>query len=509
MKHTDLTDAQRASTYITMRNKLSIAALICLGFLYSASVLANTDKTNVLFILTDDQAYDTVHAFGNDRISTPNIDALAHNGMSFTHVFNQGSWSGAVCSPSRRMINTGRHLYQTGRGPEKLDAKTKDSIKLMGETFKDNGYHTFMTGKWHLSEQDWETSFSEGQAIFMHGMAHLHKGGQFNTEFVDYVPSKSNQTNFRAYKAQKHTSEVIADAAVDFLKHKQEKPFMMYVGFLAPHDPRQAPQSYMGKYPGDTIDLPANFLPTHPFNQGDFYIRDEILENNPRTPYAVKKAIGEYYAMIEHTDAQIGRVLEALKNSGQLDNTLIVFTADHGLSVGKHGLLGKQNQYDHSIRAPFIMQGPNVPVGKSATGMFYLNSVFPSIVDMAGLEIPKSVQAPSIAPLVRGEKDKIYSSIYGSYRHFQRMLRTDDYKLIYYPMLKKTQLFDMHKDPLEMVNLANKPEHKMRIKKMMEKLEEWKKVVNDPLDNNDVINSYRTMSGVNDSNKRPKAWPAL
>ena len=428
--------------------------------------------------------------------------------MSFTHVFNQGSWSGAVCAPSRRMINTGRHLYQTGRGPEKLDANTKDSIKLMGETFKDNGYNTFMTGKWHLSEQDWETSFSGGKTIFMGGMTHLHKGGQFNAKFVDYAPSEKGQARFPAYKADKHTSEVIADAAVEFLKQKQEKPFMLYVGFLAPHDPRQAPQTYMGRYPGDSIALPENFAPSHPFNQGDYYIRDEVLENNPRTPYVVKKAIGEYYAMIEHTDTQIGRILKALKQSGELENTLIVFTSDHGLAVGKHGLLGKQNQYDHSVRSPFIIKGPNVPKGKSVPGMFYLNSVFPTMVEMVGLSIPKSVQALSAAPLVRGEKDKIYHSIYGSYRHFQRMLRTDKYKLIYYPMLKKTQLFNMLNDPLETVNLANKAEHQTRIKSMMAQLEDWKKIVNDPLDNDDVINSYRAMSNTRDSNKRPKAWPA-
>lgn len=501
----------RATSSSHKYKSISRLAVLCLlGILQCSVAWGAKEKTNVLFILTDDQAYDTVHAHGNNRIATPNIDSLAKQGMSFTHVFNQGSWSGAVCSPSRRMINTGRHLYQTGRGPEKLDSKTVANIKLMGETFKENGYQTFMTGKWHMSEQDWERSFDQGKSIFMHGMAHLHKGGQFNTEFVDYTPSSSAKEKFPAFKASKHSSEVIADAAVDFLTSEKSKPFMMYVGFLAPHDPRQAPQAYMGKYPGDSIELPKSFAPSHPFNQGDYYIRDEILENNPRTPYVIQKAIGEYYAMIEHTDAQIGRIIEALEASGELDNTLIVFTSDHGLAVGRHGLLGKQNQYDHSVRAPFIMQGPNVPKGKSVPGMFYLNSVFPTVVDMVGIEIPESVQAPSVRPLVKGDKDKVFDSIYGSYRHFQRMLRTDDYKLIYYPMLKKTQLFNVAEDPDELINLANLPEQQSRIENMMAKLEDWKKVVNDPLDNDNVIESYKTLStGVNDSNKRPKAWPAL
>ncbi|MBU2877915.1 sulfatase-like hydrolase/transferase [Aliiglaciecola lipolytica] len=497
----------RSPIYLKI-NHIFVTVIFGLNLIYSVNSQASA-KTNVLFILTDDQSYNTVHALGNKRIATPNIDSLAQQGTAFTHVFNQGSWSGAVCAPSRRMINTGRHLYQTGRGPEKLPAETQNEIKLMGETFKDHGYQSFMTGKWHLSKEDWQTSFAQGKAIFMGGMARLKHGGQFNANFVDYHPTAAANAKFSTYKADKHTSEVIADAAVEFLAEKHDKPFMMYVGFLAPHDPRQAPQSYVGKYPADSIALADNFLTTHPFNQGDFYIRDEILANNPRNPSVIKQFIGDYYAMIEHTDAQIGRILAALKASGQSNNTLIVFTSDHGLAVGSHGLLGKQNQYDHSVRAPFIVKGPNIPKGKSMPGMFYLNSVFPSVVELVGLDIPKSVQAASIAPLIRGEKTQLYQSIYGSYRHFQRMLRTQDYKLIYYPVLRKTQLFDLINDPYETENLADLAEHQSRIKQMMLELEKWKKIVNDPLDNNDPIASFGRLVNTEDSDKRPDDWPKI
>jgi len=503
---------------------LIFVTLLATNLAFANDVSTSTVKKplNVLFILTDDQATDTISAHGNKRISTPNIDRLANAGTSFTHVFNQGSWSPAVCAPSRRMINSGRHIFHTGMGPDnhKQGNDTKD-FKMFGETFKDAGYQTFMTGKWHLPMSIFERSFTQGKAIFKSGMARENDGGQWQAAFVDYVPSAKGTNKYLQYKGDKHTSEMVAEAAVTFLSkqkvskqqvsNKSVDPFMMYVAFLAPHDPRQSPDSYVAKYPGNTIDLPVSYKTEHPFNQGDHYIRDEILADFPRKPEVIKDFIGEYYAMIEHMDTQIGKVLDALEDSGQADNTLIIFTSDHGLAVGKHGLLGKQNQYDHSVRAPFIIKGPDTPKGKTAKGMFYISSAFPTAVDLAGLEIPSSVQMPSVAPLIRGEKvrgdkDTMFDSIYGSYRHFQRMLRTDDYKLIYYPRLKKSQLFDMNNDPDELIDLAAEPEHATRITTMMAELETWKKRVGDPLDNNDVENSFKMMGGINDKDHRARDW---
>jgi arylsulfatase A-like enzyme len=489
-----------------MRKLFLILSALVLG---ASCSHADDAPLNILFILTDDQASDTIAAHGNEHISTPSIDRLADSGMSFTHVFNQGSWSGAVCAPSRRMINTGRHIYRTGMGPkdDKQGADASD-YKLFGEAFRDAGYTTFMTGKWHLPMPVFERSFTHGKAVFDGGMSNLEKGGQWSADFVDYDASASGEARYRAYKGDKHTSEVIADAAVDFLDSESlaEAPFMMYVAFLAPHDPRQSPDEYVAKYPGESMDLPASFMGEHPFDQGDHYIRDEILARFPRDPDVVKDFIGEYYAMIEHMDTQIGRILDALEASGQADNTLIIFTSDHGLAVGKHGLLGKQNQYDHSVRAPFILKGPHVPAGKRAKGMFYIASAYPTALEMAGLDIPASVQMPSVAPLVRGEKETELSSIYGSYRHYQRMLRDDDYKLIYYPHIRKTQLFDMQNDPDELVNLADNPDQEKRIARMMAELEDWKDIVGDPLDNENVEISFKAMGGVKDLDHRARDW---
>jgi arylsulfatase A-like enzyme len=450
---------------------------------------------NVLFVVSDDQAPDTIAAHGNQAVSTPTLDTLAGSGMSFMYVFNQGSWSGAVCAPSRRMINTGRHLFHTGMDPRR---DQQQDYPVMGETFRSAGYDTFQTGKWHLPMDVWERSFTHGRAVFKGGMSRHENGGHWDATFSNYDPDAPDEDKFTDYKAGRHTSEEIASAAVEFLDDRDEtsKPFMMYVAFLAPHDPRQAPDDYLAQYPPENVELPANFMKYHPFDQGDYYLRDEVLAGFPRSPKVVRENISDYYAMITHMDAQIARIFEALEESGQADNTLIIYTSDHGLAVGKHGLMGKQNQYDHSIRAPFIVSGPGVPQGTSVPGMFYLNSVFPTAAEMAGLEIPATVQAPSIVPLIRGEKEVAFDSVYGSYRHFQRMVRTLDHKLIYYPMIGRTQLFDIRNDPDELHDLSEDPAQAERIAAMMQELERWKDVVGDPQTNEEPEQSYGAFLGV-------------
>jgi arylsulfatase A-like enzyme len=480
------------------RHRVAASRYIILAFavaLLSACGEGTTDagdKTgkplNVLFVLSDDQAPDTIAAHGNQAISTPTLDTLAESGMSFRYVFNQGSWSGAVCAPSRRMINTGRHLFHTGMDPRR---DQQQDYPVMGETFRSAGYDTFQTGKWHLPMDVWERSFTGG-------MSRHENGGHWDATFSNYDPDAPDEDKFTDYKAGRHTSEEIAGAAVEFLNDRDEtsKPFMMYVAFLAPHDPRQAPDDYLAQYPPDNVELPANFMKYHPFDQGDYYLRDEVLAGFPRSPKVVRENISDYYAMITHMDAQIARIFEALEQSGQADNTLIIYTSDHGLAVGKHGLMGKQNQYDHSVRAPFIVSGPGVPQGASVPGMFYLNSVFPTAAEMAGLEIPATVQAPSIVPLIRGEKEVAFDSVYGSYRHFQRMVRTLDHKLIYYPMIGRTQLFDIRNDPDELHDLSEDPAQAERIAAMMQELERWKDIVGDPQTNEEPEQSYGDFLGV-------------
>lgn len=467
-------------------------ALTTLSWLVNAAAVPTNineqTKPNILFILTDDQSFSALGSTGNQQIKTPNLDRLAASGTQFTHVFNQGSWSPAVCAPSRAMINTGRNLYDTGMKDKAIATEARPNYPLWGETFKNAGYDTFMTGKWHVSRQALLRSFTSGEAIHEGGMTYDH----YNATMVN-LDEKSHQLT-KQYPSKKHTSELIADAAVNFLQQKpkrNEAPFLMYVAFLAPHDARQSPPRFVDMYPGKNIALPKSFMKQNTVDQGDFWVRDEVLLPIPRKESEVKQFIGEYYAMITHLDAQIGRVLDSLEQSPFADNTIIVFTSDHGLAVGKHGLLGKQNQYDHSIRAPFVIAGKGIKQGKVLKGNFYLNSLFPTTAELAGIEIPATVQAKSFVPLLSKEQGSLHNYIYGSYRHYQRMVRSDDFKLIYYPVIGQTQLFDLKNDPDELHNLAADINYHEKLILLQGKLIDLMTELHDPLDFNAPSQSFK------------------
>ncbi|HBO14822.1 MAG TPA: sulfatase [Porticoccaceae bacterium] len=449
---------------------------------------------NIVFILTDDQNYDTLQALGNPNINTPNLDKLVRSGVSFTHVFNQGSWEAAVCGPSRKMLNTGRHLYRTGYGPSTAEADLFRA-PLMGEIFQNYGYETFVTGKWHIDEESLRRSFSLGSDIFMPlymGMSFQEDGGQFYPLVADYDGDDSNSANFATRRANKFSNDLFVDSAIDYLagKANDATPFFMYVSFLTPHDPRQAPAAYLEMYPPATMPLPVNMLPEHPFDEGDHNVRDEVLLPFPRTEMAVKWYISQYYAMISHLDAQIGRLIAQIEASEFAENTVIVFTSDNGLANGQHGLLGKQNQYDHSVRVPLVIAGPKIDNNVTKKGMFYLHSVLPTLLDLANIPKPDSIDSASAAPLLSGTQDVLRESIYGAYKNFQRMVRTDTHKLIYYPILDKTQLFDMVNDPFEMNDLSDNPSSAKVIQELMHELEVLKREVGDPLNNDDPVASF-------------------
>ncbi len=259
----------------------------------------------------------------------------------------------------------------------------------------------------------------------------------------------------------------------------------MYLAFNAPHDPRQSPKEYVDKYPLDRISVPKNFLPEYPYKEdigAGTDLRDEKLAPWPRTEYAVKVHRQEYYAIITHMDAQVGRILDALDKSGKTDNTYIFFTADHGLAVGHHGLMGKQNMYEHSLRPPLIVAGPGLPPGKKIDTPVYLQDIMPTSLELAQVSIPPHVEFRSLLPLIRGERDIQYDVIYGAYRDDQqRMVLQGDYKLIYYPQIDKTLLFDLKQDPLEMHDLADSPQLATRRQQLTEQLHRLQKQMEDPL----------------------------
>ena len=285
----------------------------------------------------------------------------------------------------------------------------------------------------------------------------------------------------------RYSSEQFADATVAFLKSRkgQDKPFFAYISFTHPHDPRMAPKEYHDLYPPEKIEVPPNFLPEHPFDNGELKVRDEKLAGFPRTQDEVRRHISDYYACITYMDAQIGRILQTLEESGLAENTLIVFNGDNGLAVGRHGLMGKQNLYEHSARTPLIVVGPGVPAGKTCDALVYQHDLFPTVCAMAGVAIPSTVEGKSLKPLIDGSAASVHDSVFGAYRDVQRMVRMGDYKLIDYPKIKRTQLFNVASDPWEMKDLSGEASQADRIKELRARLLEWQKKLDDPMLNPD------------------------
>lgn len=412
---------------------------------------------NILFLFSDDQRADTIHALGNAAIETPNLDRLVADGTVFTRAYCMGAQQGAVCVPSRAMLMTGRTLF---RIKENLDGQV-----TWPEAFARAGYSTFITGKWHNQAPSLVRAFQEGKNVFLGGM-----GKDPYALPVQDFGSDHNLSEIRP--SGKHCVELFTDTVIDFLNgQKGQKPFLAYVAFNAPHDPRIAPKPYHDKYNAAKPPLPENFLPQHPFNNGNMTGRDEELAPWPRTPEIVRQHLADYYASITFLDAQVGRVLNALKAGGLLENTIVVFSSDHGLAIGSHGLFGKQNLYDHSMHAPLLFAGPGVPKGKRADALCYLLDIFPTLGELAGVAGPEGSEGKSLAPVLAGRSDRVRESLFTAYIKAQRAVRDGRWKLLVYPRINKAQLFDLEKDPGETKDLASDPAHAAELQRMTAMLE--------------------------------------
>lgn len=422
-------------------------------------------RPNVLFLFADDQRPDTIAALGNDHIRTPHLDALVRRGFTFSRAYCMGSMGGAVCVPSRAMVHSGRSLFQ-------VDGQLSDTTTL-GQVLRGEGYETFATGKWHNGTASFVRSFEAGEAVFFGGMSDhtrvpvrdLGPGGVLTEERVGAAFSNT----------------LFADAAIDFLERREsERPFFLYVAFTAPHDPRQAPPGYIDLYDPDELPLPADYMPQHPFHTGWMTGRDEALAAWPRPKSVIRQQLAEYYGLISHMDHEIGRLLATLERTGQADDTVIVYAADHGLALGSHGLLGKQNLYDTSMRAPLIVAGAGIPHGQSDR-LAYLFDVFTTICEVAGARLPDGVEGMSLAPCWRGDGGVERDSIYTAFGGVMRALRDDRWKLIRYPRINRSQLFDLRADPHELEDLAAEPEHAGRVEQMIVQLRAWQRRLGDRL----------------------------
>ena len=457
---------------------------------------------DILFILSDDQRFDTIGAWGNHGIATPNIDRLVRRGTSFRRNYCMGSPHGAVCAPSRAMIHSGRAYHS-------IDHSGLTDVELLGESLRARGYRTLGVGKWHNGQTSFKRGFDEGRAVMFGGMSN-----HFEVPLHDV---SADGTSTKREVSGEHSSDLFADAAVSFLESTDDSsPMFLSVALTAPHDPRDPPPAWRER---EQPELPENFKPKHPFDNGHLTLRDEKLAAWPRDAETVRRQLQDYYGLIEHMDAAVGRILDALEARSSTRDTVIVFAADHGLAVGSHGLLGKQIVYEHSLRAPLIVVGPGVPAGQHVTALTYLLDIHPTLLAFAGplpeVEVAEGEAldgeeepaenaeesgegadeeaaepalpegsdlgyvARDLAPLWLGERAEVRDSIYLSMGRTQRAVTDGRWKLCVYPVIGHRQLFDLASDPFELINLAERPAFSHHIARLQVKLDDWRERIRD------------------------------
>ena len=428
--------------------RLPALLLALFPLLLSARAAEIPARPNILFLLTDDQRWDTIHALGNAEIMTPTFDRLVAQGFRFNNAFCQGSMIGAVCLPSRTMIVTGRSLW---RIPENPRAKiAPPGVPLLPVLLSDAGYVTFHCGKA-------SNACTFGNAAF--------------------------QTDISMKPRTADSATELAAHAMEFLsKHDAAKPFFMYLAPPVPHDPRLAPPEFVKRYDAAKITLPKQFMREHPFDPGVLDIRDEKLAAYPRVPEEMRQHLADYYATISHMDHEFGRILDVLKQRGLAEKTIVVFSSDQGLACGGyHALMGKQNFYE-DVKPPFVIAGPGIPHGQS-DALVYLYDVFPTICDLAGVKIPAVAEGMSLVPFALGRDAKPREYLFGAYAKVQRMVRDERWKLIEFDVngARNTMLFDLKNDPEEIHNLAAQPAHAAELSRLRTALAAARKEFGDPV----------------------------
>ncbi len=444
-------------------------AIICV-----VAIKANAaEYPNVLLIVSDDQRPDTIAGLGNSLIETPALDRLVRDGT----VFTRATCANPICTPSRAELLTGctgirNGVFDFGRTIE-------PSLPTLPEPFAAAGYETWYIGKWHNNGRPGLHGYARTKRLYTGG------GGKWWKPQVDYRGHPV--TGYRGWIFRDeddqplpdlgvgltpNISATMADAAIEIIAHSSEQPFLIHLNFTAPHDPLLLPPGFESKYDPDEIPLPKNFAPDHPFDHGNRGGRDEVLLPIPRTAELVRADIAAYYAVISHMDAQIGRILAALDEAEKTEQTIVVFCSDHGLAMGSHGLRGKQNMYEHTIGVPLIFSGPTIPAGKQVSGQAYLRDIFPTLCELSGLDVP-DVDGRSQVPVMQGEKSTMYEHVIGYFRDSQRMIRTDRWKLIEYPKVNRTQLFDLQADPDELQDLSTNAKHRETRDQLKAALQAW------------------------------------
>lgn len=475
-----------------MRVLIKLVLVLLSAFVVFSSCKKEEKRPNFLFVLVDDQSPFDLKTYDSTSIlETPNIDKLAENGMVFESARHMGSFSGAVCSPSRHMIMSGRTLWHLASQSQYQDPSIQDSLakQTIGAVFNRAGYNTMRTCK---------TGNSYAAA---------------NKEFT-IIKDATKRGGSEESGSAWHANQVL-DYLGDRVTNQEKDPFFIYFGFSHPHDTRDGIPELLSKYGAtnhtDENSIPIahpkqpklqdNYLLAHPFFHGHPTLRDEervsgVWKN--RDENTVRNELGREYACSENIDTQLGKVLKKLEEMDEYDNTYIIYTSDHGIAIGRHGLMGKQNLYEHTWRVPFIVKGPGIMAGKRVEGNIYLLDILPTLCDLAGIEIPETVNGKSFKPVLMEEESRTREVMYGVYsggtKPGMRCVKKGDWKLIKYDLMdgaiRETQLFNLAENPNEYLkehaktnemhaNLASNPKYAKKLVEMETLLFDQMKYYND------------------------------
>jgi arylsulfatase A-like enzyme len=458
---------------LTARTLAALAAL-----LFAAPPAAPAaNRPHVLLVVADDLRADVISPYGGP-VRTPNLDRLAARGA----VFRRATCGYPICHVSRTELLTGRCLVAEAAAGKVVPFKPAWAV--WPDVMRRAGWRTVYCGKWHVHGTPHTRGYTETAGLYSGGGARglpltlpRSATGRAVTGYAGWTFKTADGKPLPALGVglTPQTDERIADAAVAVIgTMKAGEPLFLHVNFTAPHDPLHWPKGRVGRFKAADVALPANFHAEHPFDHGNIRGRDETIVPAPRTADDVRRERAVYYALAENLDAQLGRVLKALNDRGELGRTLVVFTSDHGLALGSHGLMGKQNQYEHTANVPLILAGPGVPAGKAFAAQCVLRDLFPTACELAGLPIPDGVQGKSLVPVLTGRKAEVRDAVYGYFTDTQRMVRTPDgWKLIWYPRIGRTQLFNVADDPDELHDLSANPAHAARRMRMSAALKAW------------------------------------
>ena len=449
-------------------------------------------RPNVLWICTDQQRHDTIRSLGNPHINTPCIDSLVGEGVAFTQAYAQSP----VCTPSRAAFMTGRYP-RTTKCRQNGQALPPNE-KLVSRLFADDGYTCGLAGKLHLAtcaNGVAEARIDDGYSVF-HWSHHpqpdwpenaytqwLHtKGtsweevyGGASTDYIKHgVPEEYNQTTW------------CADSAIEFIHEQNGAPWFFSYNCFAPHHPFDPPEEFLARYNPDDMPLPKarpdelETKTTYQQLDGKFSHNDpEGYDITKMTDRDKREVTAAYYAMVELIDKQVGRMVAALEETGQLENTIVIFMSDHGEMLGDHGLFLKgPHFYDEAVRVPLIISWKDrFAADLRADCLMELIDITPTLLEAAEIDVPKTIQGRSLMPILLSQReaghhrDYVFSEYYNAWTHkhsYASMLRTREEKIVVYHGTDQGELYDLKNDPDEFENLWNSPEHtkgKLRLMK--------------------------------------------